>query len=57
MSINKNYKTSVRRACRTLVTLGERRKDSSSFALDVLIDESVTEVTEWIIKQTRKQAR
>ncbi len=57
MSINKNYQTSVRRACRKLVTLGARTEHSNSFEMDAWIDESIVEVTEWIVKQARKQAR
>ena len=54
MSINKNYKTSVRRACRTLVALGNREEYSNSYDLDELIADSIKEVTDWIVKQAKK---
>lgn len=57
MSINKNYQTSVRRACRTLVTLGELSEYTTTFEACDLRDASIKEVTEWIVKQARKQAR
>jgi hypothetical protein len=55
--MDKSYRTSVKRALTTLLSLDIQHEYTSTFAEDIVIDMQVEEIFKWIVDRDKRQRK